>query len=133
MTVRGTGRGGKAGGARGASGPGAAAKAQGTSFGNVDKAQSLVGPSGAAGSSNVGLVGSADPVTAQALELVRQLKAGQIKSKEEATRRLVADILRDKVHTQSKHLAAKVFESLSNDPRMNQTLERLWKQAEDGE
>jgi hypothetical protein len=136
MSVRGVGRGGKAGGARGASGAGGAAKASGASgaFGaKVDKAESLVGPSGAAGSANVGGVGPTDPVTAQAMDLVRQLKTGQLKSRDEATRKLVADILREKVHTQSKKLTDKVFEQLKDDPRLNQTLERLWNRAEDQE
>ena len=134
MSVRGVGRGGKAGGARGAAGAGAASKASGAGFGaKVDKAESLVGPSGAVGSSNVGNVGPTDPVTAQALDLVRQLRTGQLKSRDEATRKLVADILREKVRTQSKKLTEKIFEQLKDDPRLNQTLERLWDRAEEQE
>ena len=134
MSVRGVGRGGKAGGARGASGAGAAAKTGGAGFSaKVDKAESLVGPSGAVGSSNVGGVGPTDPVTAQAMDLVRQLKTGQLKSRDEATKKLVADILREKVHTQSKKLTEKIFEQLKDDPRLNQTLERLWNRAEEQE
>lgn len=134
MSVRGVGRGGKAGGARGASGAGAASKAGGAAFGaKVDKAESLVGPSGAAGSSNVGNVGPTDPVTAQAMDLVRQLRSGQLKSREEATKKLVADILREKVRTQSKKLTDKIFEQLKDDPRLHQTLERLWDRAEEQE
>lgn len=136
MSVRGVGRGGKAGGARGASGAGGAAKtgATGGAFGaKVDKAESLVGPSGAVGSSNVGAAGPADPVTAQAMDLIRQLKTGQLKSRDEATKKLVADILREKVNTQSKKLTEKIFEQLKGDPRLNQTLERLWGRAEDQE
>lgn len=137
MSVRGVGRGGKAGGARGAagaSGAGAASKAGGAGFSaKVDKAESLVGPSGLAGSSNVGNVGPTDPVTAQAMDLVRQLKSGQLKSRDEATKKLVADILREKVRTQSKKLTEKIFEQLKDDPRLNQTLERLWDRAEEQE
>lgn len=134
MSVRGVGRGGKAGGARGASGAGAAAKAGGAGFSaKVDKAESLVGASGLVAGSNVGGVGPTDPVTAQALDLVRQLKTGQLKSREEATRKLVADILREKVRTQSKKLTEKIFEQLKDDPRLNQTLERLWDRAEEQE
>lgn len=131
MSVRGVGRGGKAGGARGASGAGATAKTGGAFGAKVDKAESLVGPSGAVGSSNVGSVGPTDPVTAQAMDLVRQLKTGQLKSRDEATKKLVADILREKVHTQSKKLTDKIFEQLKEDPRLNQTLERLWGRAEE--
>ncbi|HEY0882865.1 MAG TPA: hypothetical protein VGE37_00595 [Archangium sp.] len=134
MSVRGVGRGGKAGGARGASGAGAASKAGGAGFSaKVDKSESLVGASGLVGGSNVGAAGPADPVTAQAMDLVRQLKTGQLKSRDEATKKLVADILRDKVRTQSKKLTEKIFEQLKDDPRLNQTLERLWDRAEEQE
>lgn len=136
MSVRGVGRGGKAGGARGAGAAGGAAKAGAASgaFGaKVDRAESLVGPSGAVGSSNVGQVGPADPVQAQAMDLIRQLRSGQLKSREEATRKLVNDILREKVRTQSKKLTDKIVEQLKDDPRLNQTLERLWDRAEEQE
>lgn len=134
MSVKGVGRGGRAGGpgkAGGASGP---AKAGGASFNaKVDKAESLVGPSGAAASGNVGNVGNvaaADPVTAQVLDLARQLKSGQLKSRDEATKKLVSDILREKVRLQSKKLTDKIVEQLKDDPRLNQTLDRLWDRAE---
>lgn len=136
MSVRGVGRGGKAGGARGAGGAGGAAKANGPSgaFGaKVDRTESLVGPSGAVGSSNVGNVGPADPVHAQAMDLIRQLRAGQLKSRDEATRKLVSDILREKVRTQSKKLTDKIVEQLKDDPRLNQTLDQLWSRAEEQE
>lgn len=133
MSVRGV-RGGKgAGSARGASGSAGAGKASktgGSGFsGKVDRAESLVGPSpgGAAG------VAAADPVVGQVLELARQLKLGELKSREEATRKLVADILREKVRSQSKHLTEKVFQQLKEDPQLSQTLERLWKRAENEE
>ncbi len=132
MSVRGVGRGGKAGGARGASGAGAAAKTGGASFGGkVDRSESLVGPSGAAGSSNVEQSAPLDGVTAQAMELVRQLKSGELKSRDEATKKLVADILREKVNTQSKKLTDKIFEQLKEDPRLTKTLERIWDRAEE--
>lgn len=124
MSVRGVGRGSKAGGAKGAKEATPAAK---TSFaGKVEKTESLVGPSGVVGSSNVGAV---DPVSAQAMELIRQLREGQIKSRDEATKKLVANILREKVRTQSKVLNEKIFEALKDDPRMA----RLWKRAEEKE
>jgi len=67
------------------------------------------------------------------LDLVRQLRSGQLKSRDEATKKLVADILREKVRTQSKKLADKVFEQLKDDPRLSQTLDRLWNRAEEQE
>lgn len=136
MSVRGVGRGGKAGGAGkagaagGASGP---TKAGGAFGAKVDRTESLVGPSGLVGSSNVGAASAANPVVAQALDIARQMKAGQIKTRDEATKKLVQNILRDKVHTQSKHLADKIFDQLKDDPRLAQTLERLWNKAEQEE
>lgn len=136
MSVRGVGRGGKAGGARGAgaaSGAAGASKASAAFGAKVERSESLVGPSGAAGSGNVGAAAAADPVAAQAMELIRQLKSGQLKSRDEATRKLVTDILREKVRTQSKKLTDKIVEQLKEDPRLNQTLERLWNRAEEQE
>jgi hypothetical protein len=118
---------GGAGGVSGGGGAGGVGKA-GKAFGaRVDKAESLVAPSGLVGSSSVQ---AADPVTAQALDIARQLKSGQIKTKEEATKKLVADILREKVRLQSKALTQKISDQLQNDPRINQALERLWSKAE---
>ena len=142
MSVRGV-RGGKAGGAgasrgaSGAAGAGHASKAGATGGagfgGKVDKAERLVGPSGAAASGNASAIAASDPVVGQVLELARQLKAGQLKSREEATKKLVADILREKVRSQSKHLSEKVFQQLRDDPQLSQTLDRLWKRAENEE
>ncbi len=141
MSVRGV-RGGKpggvggargGGGASGAGGVGKAGKAGGAFGGKVDRAESLVGPSGAAGAAAAGSVAAADAVVGQVLELARQLREGQLKSRDEATKKLVADILREKVRTQSKQLSDKVFQQLKDDPTLNQTLERLWKRAEQEE
>ncbi len=131
MSVRGVGRGGRAGGAGKAGGASGPAKAGGASFGGkVDKSEKLQGASGLVGSANVGTVAAADPVTAQVLDLARQMKQGQIKSRDEATKKLVADILREKVRLQSKKLTDKIVEQLKDDPRLTQTLERLWERAE---
>jgi len=80
-----------------------------------------VGEAGAAAAA-----GPADPVTAQALEIARQLKSGQLKSREEATKKFVAEILKDKLRMQSKALTQKVAEALQDDPRLSQALERIW-------
>ncbi len=117
-----------AGGAGGAKGAGGAGKAGKASFADqVDRSQSLVGPSGAAGSGNVQ---APDSVTAQALDIARQLKSGQIKSREEATRTLVDRLLKEKVRMQSKALTEKIAETLQDDPRLSQALERIWSKAE---
>ncbi|NMO14994.1 hypothetical protein HPC49_25875 [Pyxidicoccus fallax] len=131
MAVGGVGRGGgkgRAGGAKGASG---SAPAAGSSFGGkVDKAESLVGPSGMVGSSNVQGPQAADPVAAQAVAIARQLKNGGFKSKEEATKALVAEILKEKLRMKSANLTSKISDALMDDPRLNQVLERLWSKAE---
>jgi hypothetical protein len=130
MSVRDV-RGGKAGSARGAAG---AAKAGGASFvGKVDRAESTNNVSGLVASAGLGELGPVDPVTVQALELIRQLKTGQLKSRDEATRQLVKDILYEKVRTQSKHLTDKIVEQVKDDPRLNKSIERLWKYAEEQE
>lgn len=127
MAVRGVGGGRKGGGVGGARGAGPATKAGGVGFADkVGKSESLVGPSGVVGSSNVGAVAAADPVTAQALDIARQLKSGQIKTKEEATKKLVADILKEKVRMQSKALTQYITEHLEEDPLSKQILEQIW-------
>ncbi len=119
---------GRKGGAGAAKGAGPVGKTGGAGFaGKVDRAESLVGPSGLAASSNVA---AADPVTAQALDIARQLKSGQIKTREEATKKLVADILREKVRMQSKALTQKIADQLQDDPRLSQALDRLWTKGE---
>ncbi len=131
MSVGGVGRGGgkgRAGGAKGASGK---APVGGSSFGGkVDKAESLVGPSGLVGSSNVQGPQAADPISAQAMAIAKQLKNGGFKSKEEATRQLVAEVLKEKLHMKSSNLSSKIADALQEDPRLNQVLERLWSKAE---
>lgn len=118
---------GGAGGAKGPSGPAGAGKASGAFGAKVGKSEGAQGPSGLVGSGNVGNV---DPIAAHALDIARQLKSGQIKTKEEATKKLVADILREKVRMQSKALTQKIAESLEGDPRIAQALERLWAHSE---
>jgi hypothetical protein len=131
MSVGGVGRGGgkgRAGGAKGASGAG---PAKGAGFGGkVDKAESLVGPSGLVGSSNVQGPQATDPVTASAMAIAKQLKNGDFKSKDEATRKLVAEVLKEKLRMKSATLTQKIADALQEDPRLNQALERLWAKAE---
>lgn len=131
MSVGGVGRGGgkgRAGGAKGASGAG---PAKGAGFGGkVDKSESLVGPSGLVGSSNVQGPQPTDPVTASAMAIAKQLKNGDFKSKDEATRKLVAEVLKEKLRMKSATLTQKIADALQEDPRLNQALERLWAKAE---
>lgn len=130
MSVGGIGRGGKSGGPKAASG---AAKASGV-FGNkVEKSGPLIGRPAAVGASNVGSVAAADPVTARVLELIGELKTGQLKSRDEATRKLVDDILRQKVRTQSKHLTEWIVDQLKDDPAKSRLLGQIWKRADEKE
>ncbi len=122
------GGGGKVGGPKGAGGPAGASKAgkaSGAGFGKVDRLESLVGPSGAAGADGVA---PTDPITAGALEIARQVKAGQI-SREEAAKKLVANILEERLRLKSKALTGKIVEQMNDDPRLNQTLQRLWERG----
>ncbi|ATB31817.1 hypothetical protein [Melittangium boletus] len=134
MSVGGIGRGGgkgRAGGAKGASGKAPAGKAGGASFGGtVDRTAGLVGPSGLVGSDNVQGPQAADPLSAQALVIAKQLKNGNFKSKDEATRKLVAEVLKEKLRMKSSALTTKIADALQDDPRLNQALERLWSKAE---
>jgi hypothetical protein len=131
MSVGGVGRGGGKGRAGGAKGAAGKAPVGGPSFGaKVDKAESLVGPSGLVGSSNVQGPQAADPISAQAMAIAKQLKNGGFKNKEEATRQLVAEVLKEKLHMKSSTLSAKIADALQEDPRLNQVLERLWSKAE---
>ena len=133
MSVGGVGRGGgkgRAGGARGASGGAPAGKAGGTFGSAVDRAAGLVGPSGLVSSSNVQGPQEVAPASAQALTIAKQLKNGTFKNKDEATRKLVAELLKEKLHMKSASLTAKIADALQDDPRLNQALERLWSKAE---
>ena len=60
-------------------------------------------------------------------DLVRQLRSGQIASKEEATRRLVADILRERIRMESRALTNRICDQLQSDPAIRRALERLWR------
>jgi len=135
--VRGGGGKGKAGGVPGAGG---GAAGTGKTF-SVDKAgasEKLVGPSGAAGSGNVETVANAsgpagaanvqgtEPLSAQAMAIAQMLRQGHIGSKGEASRRFVAEILKEKLRMQSKALTDKIAQALEDDPRLNAALERLW-------
>ena len=119
--------GGRSGGPKGASGKGPVGKAG--SFGKADRTEKLVGASGAAGSSEVGGIGG-DVVVAHASEIAKALKSGEIKTKAEAAQRLVAGILKGKMKMQSKALEAKIAEQLQEDPRLAQTLERIWQRGQ---
>lgn len=134
MSVGGVGRGGgkgRAGGAKGASGKASAGSAGAATFGGaVDRSAGLVGPSGLVGSGNVQGPQATDPITAQALAIAKQLKNGDFKSKDEATRKLIAEVLKEKLRMKSAALTSKIADALQDDPRLNQALERLWSKAE---
>jgi hypothetical protein len=119
--IRGGGRGPK--GAKRASAKGGAGKSSGATFGKVDSSEGLAGPSGAAGS---GEVGAPDPVSMHALAIAKALKAGQIASKSEAAQQLVSGILKQRLRIESKALSKKISDHLQDDPYLKQALERIW-------
>ncbi len=122
--IKGGGGGKKAGGAKGAGGAGPVRK--GGTFGKIDRVEKNEGVSREAGTSEVQ---AQEPVlTARALAIAQGLRAGDIKSRQEATKRFVADILKEKLKLANKTLNEKIAESLHDDPRLNQVLERLWSQ-----
>ena len=133
MGVGGVRGGGKRGGPGGARGPGGAQGAGKSAFvekvakqGSLSGTTREVGSAGAAGTPRV------DPVTSQALAIAKQLRAGEISTRDEATRRLVADILKQKLRMQSKALTQKIADALQDDPRLNGTLDRLWSEGSKG-
>ena len=114
-----------AGKAGGAGGKGAVGKAGGATFGKVDQTSGLVGASGLVGTSEVSGAG----VVEQAKQIAKALKSGEISSKAEAAKKLVASILKERMAVQSKALEARIAEQLIEDPRLQQTLERIWQKG----
>ena len=126
MAVRGI-RGGKgrASGTSGSSRSQSASKAGRTDF----EAKVKVGrsePTGTASPVAPSSAAAADPVTARALELARKLRSGEISTREEATKQLIAEILKEKLRMQSESLTSRIADALVDDPRLNQALDRLW-------
>jgi len=64
------------------------------------------------------------------MAIAKQLKNGDFKSKDEATRKLVAEVLKEKLRMKSATLTQKIADAIQEDPRLNQALERLWAKAE---
>lgn len=116
---------GKIGGGKKGSGVGKTGNNSGKDFGSkIDRLPS------SGGVNSVGAAQAVEPMKAQALEIAKQLKAGLIKSKEEATQKLVSLMLRERVRMQSRALASKISQTLQDDPRLNAALERLWANVE---
>jgi hypothetical protein len=90
-------------------------------YGKVDKAESLVGPSGAAGSGNVA---PTDPLSPAFMEIARQVKSGQI-SREEAHKKIVDKVLEERMRLKSKALSKAIVDQMQVDPRMNQAMDRV--------
>ncbi|HEY3452292.1 MAG TPA: hypothetical protein VGK67_38460 [Myxococcales bacterium] len=126
--------GGNRGGAKGAGkangsagGKGAVGKAGGATFGKTDATQGLLGPSREVSSAGVGGAEAVEQTTAK--EIAKALKSGEIKSKADAARKLVATILKERMAVQSKALETLIAEKLIDDPRLQQTLERIWQKG----
>ena len=132
----GGGRGGPKGprGPSGSGGKGPVGRAGGKNFGAVDKTQGLLGPSGLVGSGEVGAASAAAATAAGSISkiaasLAAQLRSGEIQAKSEAARRLVAGILKEKMNVKSKTLAKSTAEQIEEDPRLSETLERIWQRG----
>ena len=70
---------------------------------------------------------AAEPLLAtQAAGIAQALAHGQIKTKSEATKKFVAEVLKQKLKMQSKALTDKIAESLQDDPNFSQRLDRMW-------
>ena len=117
-SVKGGGRGGpKGAGGAGAKGP----VGKAGSMGKAEQTESLSGPTRE--------VGSGEAVVEQAAQLAKALKSGEIKTKQEAAQKLVAAILKEKVDVKSNALSTRIAEHLQDDPRLAQTLERIWQKG----
>ncbi len=121
MGVGRVGGGGKRGGAGAAKGGGSCGQGRGRQLRRQGSASLnlLVSASGLVGGGEIAgqrRCAASDPVTAGALDVARMLKSGQIKTKEEATRKLVGDILREKVNLKPKALASKIADQLAGRP-----------------
>lgn len=123
-SIRGGGGRGGPKGPKGADGKAGTSKASAGTFGKVDKTASLVGASGAAGSSEVGQV-TGDVIVQHAAAVARALRSGEISTRQEATRKLVAAILKEKLKTNSKALESKIAEQIEEDPHLSATLDRI--------
>jgi hypothetical protein len=130
--IRGGGGKGASGGAKGAGGKGGAGGAGGAGkagggggfVGKVDQSAGLVGPSGLVGADNV--PGGEPLLATQAAGIAQALAHGQIKTKSEATKKFVAEVLKQKLKMQSKALTDKIAESLQDDPNFSSRLDRMW-------
>ncbi len=128
-SIRGGGGRGGPKGPKGASGKGGASKASAGTFGKVDKSEKLVGASGAAGSSEVGAT-SGDTVVQHAAAVARALKSGEISTRQEAARKLVGAILKEKLKMNSKALESKIAEQIEEDPHLSATLDRIMQRGQ---
>jgi len=114
------------GGAKGASGTGKSFAVDPTAA--AGKTESLVGASRAAGSASV------DPVTTSLQQIAKDLAAGTISSKSEATKQAVQTILQKKGllgknSKSNKKLVETIADTLEEDPRLAAALERTWSRA----
>jgi hypothetical protein len=101
-------------------GKGGTGKTSGPSFSRASSADA------ASGATASGEVGGTDPVSAQAAAIAKALRTGEISTKAEAVQKLVAGILKDRLRISSKSLSRKISDHLQDDPRLSQTLERIW-------
>jgi hypothetical protein len=65
-------------------------------------------------------------LVAQARAIAAELRAGTVESREEATRRLVREVLSRRLKLRGSALSGRIASALKDDPRLGQALERIW-------
>ena len=65
-------------------------------------------------------------LVAEARAIASELRLGRCEGREEATRRLVREVLARKLKLSGKVLTRRVASALRDDPRLGQALERIW-------
>ena len=65
-------------------------------------------------------------IVAEARGIVAELRLGRCDSREEATRRLVREVLARRLKLSGAALTRRVATALREDPRLGQALERIW-------
>lgn len=123
--IRGGGGGKRAGGPKGPASSTPAGKAAGKSFGKVDSTATLVGPSGAAGSSNVGSAPWMAAVSSAMAAVAKRWQAGEIKDKRDARKEMIKAIVRERMNMNCEPLNEQIENAIEGSPMHNQIIERI--------
>ena len=69
-------------------------------------------------------------IVAEARAIAAELRLGNCESREEATRRLVREVLARRLKLSGAALTRRVATALREDPRLGQALERIWSEGD---